>query len=221
MQSYVVGKSIGEAWEKSVLLLLDSPDCYLVSSATGGDCWELENVFVEVSDPLRPPRTPANYPFPNLIKDFASLTARKRERRPEDAQTIADRIYRWKRGRGRTINQFRGVVKELRRDRTSRRAVIAIWDPVQDLLPDVSPLGHCFMYFSIRANALNLCVVSRSVEAWVGALPNMLAFSDIQQRVAKELGVPVGQYTLHALSYHIYLHHIPMIRQTFAEVSAT
>lgn len=125
--------------------------------------------------------------------------------------TVADRIYAWPTSSGKSLDQMRRAVSELRANPTSRRAIIQIWDPQFDLAtkPRATPSGHCFFYFSIRDSALNLTVTSRSIDAWNGALPNMLTLVAVQQEVADRLNLPVGSYSHFIISYHIYVRDIP------------
>ena len=56
----------------------------------------------------------------------------------------------------------------------------------------------------IRDGKLNLQVVMRSNDAAEATFMNAFAFISLQERVAKNLNVPVGTYTHTANSFHVY-----------------
>jgi thymidylate synthase len=47
--------------------------------------------------------------------------------------------------------------------------------------------------------------IVRSNDAWGQALDDIYHLIKIQEKVAKELSIPVGVYTHFAMSYHIYV----------------
>lgn len=95
------------------------------------------------------------------------------------------------------------VLPELRRDPGSRRAVIAVRDNELDALNE-NPACLQSMQFMIRDGALDMDVLFRSNDAVRAAYMNMFALTELQKKVATELGVPVGTYTHTANSYHCY-----------------
>jgi len=205
--------TLGHAWEISVMGLLHDPSALLVDSVTGGPARELECVQLIVEDPQREPRVSSHYVLPELIEDYSSLFTPYASTRPKDAATIADRIYGWRSGK-RTIDQVDAVISELRDRPHSRRAVMSFWDPAEDLVAlDGTPLGHCMAWMSVREEALNMALVSRSVDAWLGAVPNMIAFTGLMHTVAAKLDLAIGSYTQFIFSYHIYVRDLPSARR--------
>lgn len=196
------------AWEMSIKALLHSPSATLVDSATGGPADELQCVQIRVEHPTREPKVSPHYIVPELIPDYANLFT-PYARAPNDALRISDRLYAW-RGAEQPIDQIAAVIAELSADPNSRRAVLSMWDPARDLaaIRD-SPLVHCVAWVSIRESRLHLALVSRSVNAWLGAVPNMVAFVGLMEHLAGELRVDVGSYTWFVFSYHIYRQDVP------------
>lgn len=95
------------------------------------------------------------------------------------------------------------VLPELRRDPGSRRAVIAVRDNEADALAE-NPACLQSMQFTIRDGLLDMDVLFRSNDAVRAAYMNMFALTELQKKVADDLGVPVGVYTHTANSYHCY-----------------
>lgn len=103
----------------------------------------------------------------------------------------------------RMEKQLPFIIRELRRNKDSRRAVIDVRDWLTDSeSADPACLQH-IQYF-IRDNALHCKVLFRSNDACKAAFMNMFALIMLQKRVADELGVEMGTYTHRANSYHVY-----------------
>lgn len=108
----------------------------------------------------------------------------------------------------RVREQLPLVVRRLREDPDSRRAVVNIWDWSRDLTPGGDVVGDfpctCLFQFRIRGGCLELATVMRSNDLWRGWSFDAFQFTQLQQTVANVLGVPAGRYYHHALSLHVY-----------------
>lgn len=101
------------------------------------------------------------------------------------------------------VNQVAFVIDELKRNPSSRRAVINVREVNRDVKSsDPACLQH-IQYF-IRDNKLDCKVLFRSNDACKAAFMNMFALIMLQKRIADELGVEVGTYTHRANSFHCY-----------------
>lgn len=99
-------------------------------------------------------------------------------------------------------NQIQFVIDELRRNPSSRRAVMSIRTPDDVGSDDPACLQH-LQYF-IRNGKLDCVVLFRSNDACKATFMNAFALIMLQKRIADELGVPVGSYTHRANSFHCY-----------------
>jgi thymidylate synthase len=105
------------------------------------------------------------------------------------------------------VDQLLGVIRHLKSDRDSRRAVMSFWDPTRDLGLDSKdiPCNDALM-FKVRDGALDLTVCCRSNDAIWGAYgANAVQFSMIQEFVAGALQIPIGHYRQISDSFHIYV----------------
>ena len=103
----------------------------------------------------------------------------------------------------RMEKQIPFIIRELKRNPDSRRAVIDTRDWLTDSeSSDPACLQH-IQYF-IRDGALHCKVLFRSNDACKAAFMNMFALIMLQKRIADELGVRVGTYTHRANSFHVY-----------------
>ena len=103
----------------------------------------------------------------------------------------------------RMEDQFDFIVKELKRNPDSRRAVIVVRDKETDMASsDPACLQH-IQYF-IRDGKLHCKVLFRSNDAVKATFMNAFALIMLQKRFADELGVEMGTYVHRANSFHCY-----------------
>jgi len=117
-------------------------------------------------------------------------------------------------------DQIKLVIKELKDNPTSRRAVIGMWDSMLDLKhrgPDIPCNTH--IYFDLRprvkggAPALNMTVCCRSNDLLWGAYgANAVHFSILQEVIAHELRAEIGVYRQMSNNFHIYTE-LPMAKE--------
>jgi len=108
----------------------------------------------------------------------------------------------------RYVDQLTHVVDLLREDPLSRRAVIAIYDPVVDTAPGKDIPCNDFLQFQSRLGALHLTVTVRSNDVmWGWSGINAFEWSTLQEIVARLLGVAVGTLTFNIGSLHLYDRH--------------
>lgn len=112
--------------------------------------------------------------------------------------------YRWR--NFFDFDQLEVIIKILRKDPTTRRAVLTMWDPQEDLganQPDIPCNTH--VYFRIFAGALEMMVNCRSNDIIWGAFgANAVHFSMLQEYLAKSIGVSVGRYYQNSWNFHAY-----------------
>lgn len=95
------------------------------------------------------------------------------------------------------------IIRDLKRNPDSRRAIMVIRDPSKDM-DDPNPACLQTIQCFIRNGKLEMTVLFRSNDAYNASFGNMFALIMLQKRIADELGVDVGRYTHNANSYHVY-----------------
>jgi hypothetical protein len=113
--------------------------------------------------------------------------------------------HRWRRHFG--IDQLARVIKMLRDEPSTRRAVITMWDPPYDLgamtKKDVPCNTQC--YFMLRNDALTMTVTCRSNDMVWGAYgANAVHFSMLHEFIANATGLPMGEMYQFSNNYHVY-----------------
>jgi len=98
------------------------------------------------------------------------------------------------------------VVDLLRRDPYTRQAQVSLWDNFRDLHTPAARDLPCTssLQFFIRDGRLDLDVTMRSNDIWLGVPYDFFIFGHLLHTVANVLDVPVGTYTHHARSLHLY-----------------
>lgn len=111
------------------------------------------------------------------------------------------------------FSQWDWAKSELQRDPDSRRAIIHIKSPIDsiDAFKDVP--CTLALQFLIRDEALHLVVNMRSSDLILGIANDVPAFTILQELMALELGVKLGEYIHISNSLHVYERHWDMLDQ--------
>lgn len=103
----------------------------------------------------------------------------------------------------RYVDQYQFVVDELKRNPSSRRAVMIIRDKNQDMYSE-DPACWQHVQYMVRDGKLDCQVLFRSNDSCKATFMNAFALIMLQKRIADELNVKVGTYTHRANSFHSY-----------------
>lgn len=114
--------------------------------------------------------------------------------------------YGWQWNRNRQIDY---VVNELNRDRSTRRALITIYDGKEHLeySKDTPCTLNIQFYFKEGDERLHMTVLMRSNDLWYGFCNDSYTFIELQKVIANKLNVECGTYTHFAQNMHIYKKH--------------
>lgn len=106
----------------------------------------------------------------------------------------------------RTGMQFEMVADLLKRDPTTRQAVVSLWKPLVDLATptprDVPCTNH--VQFLIRDGALHSIFTMRSSDVWWGMAYDMFQFAQVALTMANVLRIECGPVHHRAGSFHAY-----------------
>jgi len=115
--------------------------------------------------------------------------------------------YRWRQQFER--DQLLDIVAMLRANRTTRRAVLEMWDPIVDLdskSRDIPCNTHA--YFRVRDGLLDMTVCCRSNDAVWGAYgANAVHFSILHEFIARACYLGQGRMCQVSNNFHIYERH--------------
>lgn len=142
---------------------------------------------------------PDAYAHPTLVDDYLDRMFGV----DRDRSLLHQRLFAWERLAGGVADQVELAVETLRRDPESRAAVFSLWRADADpgsAFP-VSPVAGCLR---VIRGSVHLFVVARSVDFWIGAVPELLALTRLLEQVAVTVHRPVGEIIYHMWSAHIY-----------------
>lgn len=130
------------------------------------------------------------------------------------AKDFSDDGVTWRAGYGKRIRDFKGqdqlmnVIELLRRDKSSRQAVISLWDPETDCLPSKDIPCTNWIHFMIRNGKLDMSIVIRSNDImWGASAINWFEWSVMHQLVATSTDSEIGMLNYYADSFHLYERH--------------
>jgi len=101
------------------------------------------------------------------------------------------------------IDQMQMLIKNLIADPDSRRHIISLWNPVQ---LDQMRLPPCYLYFQffVDGDNINMFVVQRSGDLFLGIPYDVALFSQILIYVANKTGYKPNQLDVQIVDAHIY-----------------
>ncbi|RIJ52882.1 thymidylate synthase [Clavibacter lycopersici] len=100
--------------------------------------------------------------------------------------------------------QIHGVIAQLTSSPSTRKAVVQLYDrdDVHGNPRDVP--CTCTLQFFVRNGRVDLITYMRSNDAILGLMPDVFAFTFLQELVARSLGYDLGTYTHMVGSLHVY-----------------
>src|SRR3990167_256576 len=132
---------------------------------------------------------------------------------PADTVTVAYG-YRWRKHFGR--DQLGKLIELLRKDSTSRHAVIVTWDPASDGLGGTKkanvPCAYTFTV-NIIGGRLHLHNMVRSNDMVLGFPADVAGFALLQTILAQKLGVGVGVYSHSISNAHIWDNQLEAVQE--------
>lgn len=102
------------------------------------------------------------------------------------------------------FNQIEAVIDLLKKDPSSRRAVLNFNTPNINMAYTKDEVCTICLSFMIRDNKLDCTAVMRSNDVIFGLSYDLSYFISLQKYIADRLGVSYGSYTHYAFSMHVY-----------------
>ena len=102
------------------------------------------------------------------------------------------------------INQLDKVVEMLKENPRTRQAAISIYDGKEHNDYEFDTPCTYAIQFTIVGQKLNMCVTMRSNDLWYGFCNDQYCFSKLQELVAVETGLLIGDYYHFAHNLHLY-----------------
>lgn len=169
---------------------------------------ECRSLSISILEPLE--KLPEGFSSEYLNAYCDEFMNGKGEKLDEFAYTYHERIFK------RWGNQVEKAIKKIQEDHSTRRMVISLWSPDEDIL---NPSAPCLdlIWIVVRNNKLEMHVLFRShhlatmttegkLMSGEGAfVPNVYALAHLQEYIAKNINIPRGPFVVTDLSGHVYV----------------
>jgi len=194
---YIRAKTPEDGWIRVVRKIMDS-GMTRVDERGSQTRWH-DNVMIHICDPYSE-RVSKNYPFSETVLREKYATQLLNPDRMDFDYTYGERLNAWG---DETINQIEYVIKKLKENRNSRRAVATTWDPRKDTRVDEVPCLNHFVFMT-REDLIDLSVMIRSNDMY-GAWPaNVYALGELLTYVADKANLKASKITTLSVNAHIY-----------------
>lgn len=138
-------------------------------------------------------------PNANKISKHASIWKNLMD---ENGNVNSNYGYQWNRN-----DQLNKVVHLLKKDPTTRRASISLYDGKEIEYYEKDTICTYAINFYILEDKLNMQVMMRSNDIVYGFCNDQYCFSKLQELVAKDLNLKIGSYYHFACDIHVYEKH--------------
>lgn len=187
----------------------------------GFGCYELDNVQINIA---RPWMIPLSVPGRRLNQFIGAVEAAQLVGQTSIPELVTDRVKAFHKFTDRGVfhgaygarisGRLDDLAKLLRKDRDTRQAVLTIYDSDVDLNANKRDVPCTIaIQFLLRRGQLNMRVMMRSNDIWLGFPYDIVQFAALQAAVASDMHVPMGSYTHTVGSLHLYESDIEAAKQ--------
>lgn len=121
----------------------------------------------------------------------------------------------WQAADGRTIDQMRWVLDEIRRNPDSRRLIVSAWN-VGELERMALMPCHSLFQFYVAQGRLSCQLYQRSGDIFLGVPFNIASYALLTHLVAQVCGLEVGDFVHTLGDAHLYSNHFEQAREQLA-----
>lgn len=114
------------------------------------------------------------------------------------------------------FDQILNVIKSLKENPNSRYHLVTAWNPIDFLYIQSNaalPACHLMFQFSVRDGMLDLMMLQRSCDTFLGVPFNIASYALLCHIVALEVGLEPGEFVWVGNSVHLYENHIEQAKE--------
>lgn len=116
----------------------------------------------------------------------------------------------WKTAEGKTIDQIKEVVEQIKINPDSRRLIVSAWNVGEISQMALAPC-HTLFQFYVANGKLSLQLYQRSADVFLGVPFNIASYSALLMMMAQVCDLEVGDYVHSFGDVHIYNNHFEQI----------
>jgi thymidylate synthase len=116
----------------------------------------------------------------------------------------------WETPDGRSIDQLKEVLKQLKNSPDSRRIIVSAWN-VGELSQMALMPCHALFQFYVADNKLSCQLYQRSADVFLGVPFNIASYALLTMMIAQECGLEPYEFIWTGGDTHIYLNHLEQV----------
>ncbi len=117
----------------------------------------------------------------------------------------------WATPDGRTIDQLKQLIEDLKTNPNSRRHIVSAWN-VGELDEMALAPCHCLFQFYVADGKLSCQLYQRSADIFLGVPFNIASYALLTHMIAQVAGLKVGDFVHTFGDAHLYLNHLEQAR---------
>ena len=121
----------------------------------------------------------------------------------------------WEGSDGRTYDQIDWLLKEIRRNPSSRRLIVSAWNVAEVERMKLAPC-HCLFQFYVSEGKLSCQLYQRSADIFLGVPFNIASYALLTHLIARECALEAGDFVHTFGDAHLYLNHVDQARAQLA-----
>lgn len=118
---------------------------------------------------------------------------------------------RWSTSEGKTIDQIKNVLQQLKSNPNSRRILVCSWN-VGEINKMILPPCHVLFQFYVVNKKLSCQVYQRSCDVFLGLPFNIASYSILMHMIAQQCDFKVGELLWVGGDIHLYNNHIELAK---------
>ncbi|WP_144461084.1 thymidylate synthase [Siminovitchia fortis] len=117
----------------------------------------------------------------------------------------------WQAADGKTVDQIKEVLHQLRTNPDSRRMIVNAWN-VGDIDKMALPPCHCLFQFYVSDGKLSCQLYQRSADIFLGVPFNIASYALLTMMMAQVTGLKPGEFVHTLGDAHIYKNHVEQVK---------